>query len=190
MKLVAVKLRSEILLFVSLCLLFNKVSELTTQTEQLTSATSITSLLPGHLLSGLITSILPTGLNLKLLGYYSGTISSLHLPLSTPTDSFKIGQKIKCRILWGGSSTGVGGDEDSGKKFALSAEEGVLGFAGEERGWGGLKVGEVLEVEVKEVDEEWGLECEVEKGEWKGRGFVHVSLSFISLSVPLLRFSC
>ncbi|KAG8709931.1 rRNA biogenesis protein rrp5 [Ceratobasidium sp. 395] len=162
----------------------------------LSEATSANALLPGTLVSALITAIVPSGLNVQILGFFTGTIELFHLPGGV--DSVKIGDKIKARVLWDipGSSP---------PRFALSLLPHVLNLvpastlpppppqskskskkkAVEE----GVKlneaypVGMVLEaVRVVRVESEWGLVCEV--GESVG-GFVHISQIADSL-VPQL----
>ncbi|KAG8794803.1 rRNA biogenesis protein rrp5 [Ceratobasidium sp. 428] len=162
----------------------------------LSEATSAHALLPGTLVSALTTAIVPSGLNVQILGFFNGTIELFHLPGGV--DSVKIGDKIKARVLWDipGSSP---------PRFALSLLPHVLNLvpastlpppppqskskskkkAVEE----GVKlneaypVGMILEsVRVVRVESEWGLVCEV--GEGVG-GFVHISQIADSL-VPQL----
>ncbi|KAG9127379.1 rRNA biogenesis protein rrp5 [Ceratobasidium sp. 392] len=162
----------------------------------LNEATSAHALLPGTLVSALVTAIVPSGLNVQILGFFNGTIELFHLPGGV--DSVKIGDKIKARVLWDipGSSP---------PRFALSLLPHVLNLvpastlpppppqskskskkkAVEE----GVKlneaypVGMILEsVKVVRVESEWGLVCEV--GEGVG-GFVHISQIADSL-VPQL----
>lgn len=42
----------------------------------------------------------PGGLNLQILGFFAGTIDSSHLPVRDPTESFKIGESLKARVLY------------------------------------------------------------------------------------------
>ncbi|GAA5875823.1 hypothetical protein JCM1840_003525 [Sporobolomyces johnsonii] len=141
----------------------------------LENVSSITSLLPSHLVSCLITSVLPSGLNVKFFGYYDGTIDLFHLPLaspsSSPEDTYKVGQKIKARIMWDAIS-------QSPKKFSLSAAKWVVGMS-EPRIQEAFPVGRTLErVKVVRMDEEWGLTVEILDGEEEeggAAGFVHIS---------------
>ncbi|QRV97232.1 rRNA biogenesis protein RRP5 [Ceratobasidium sp. AG-Ba] len=165
----------------------------------MTEATSANSLLPGALVSALVTAIVPSGLNIQILGFFQGTIELFHLPGGI--ESVKLGDKIKARILWNvpGSSP---------PKFALSLLPHVLGLASastlpapsesqrKEKKKKGKKaesvgvnlseaypVGMILEsVRITRVESEWGLVCEV--GEGVG-GFVHISQIADSL-VPQL----
>ena len=146
---------------------------------QLTNATSIASILPATLVTALVTATLSSGLNVKFFGYFDGTIDLFHLNNLDPEKDFKVGQKIKARVLW--DSIG-----STPKKFSLSlathvlsmgvarvesGEEGVLGEELVE----GFPVGKVLEeVRVVRMDDEWGLTCEILEGENKVPAFVHV----------------
>jgi rRNA biogenesis protein RRP5 len=63
---------------------------------QLTEATSAHALLPGTLVSALVTAVVPSGLNLQVLGYFGGTIELFHLPGGT--DDIKEGDKVSIAI--------------------------------------------------------------------------------------------
>ena len=136
--------------------------------------TTITSLLPGHVVSALITSIVPsTGLNLKIFGTFDSTIDLAHLPVSASADledTYKIGRKVKARIIF--ETVGV-----SGKVFGLSLLPHVIegkspvvdGQDVEQK----MTIGTICEdVEVEKVEKEWGLVCTTGEGY---RAFVHVS---------------
>ncbi|KAG8718425.1 rRNA biogenesis protein rrp5, partial [Ceratobasidium sp. 394] len=156
----------------------------------LTEATSVHGLLPGVLVSVLVTAIVPSGLNVQILGFFNGTIELFHLPRGI--EKFKLGDKVKARVLWDlpGSSP---------PKFALSLLPHVLGLVpastlpppllsseGEPKkrkrrkeAEDGVKlaeaypVGMILEsVRVTRVESEWGLVCQVGEGV---DGFVHIS---------------
>ncbi|KAG8680586.1 rRNA biogenesis protein rrp5, partial [Ceratobasidium sp. 394] len=166
----------------------------------LTEATSVHGLLPGVLVSALVTAIVPSGLNVQILGFFNGTIELFHLPGGI--QKFKMGDKVKARVLWDipGSSP---------PKFALSLLPHVLGLApastlppplpsseGEPKKKkrkketeDGVKlaeaypVGMILEsVRVVRVESEWGLVCQAGEGV---DGFVHISQIADSL-VPQL----
>ncbi|KAG9084540.1 rRNA biogenesis protein rrp5, partial [Ceratobasidium sp. UAMH 11750] len=166
----------------------------------LTEATSAHGLLPGVLVSALVTAIVPSGLNVQILGFFNGTIELFHLPGGIV--KFKMGEKVKARVLWDlpGSSP---------PKFALSLLPHVLGLAlasilpppllsseGEPKkkkrkkeNEDGVKlaeaypIGMVLEsVRVVRVESEWGLVCQVGEGI---DGFAHISQIADSL-VPQL----
>ncbi|QRV97230.1 rRNA biogenesis protein RRP5 [Ceratobasidium sp. AG-Ba] len=169
------------------------------RTASMSEATSANSLLPGALVSALVTAIVPSGLNVQILGFFQGTIELFHLPGGI--ESVRLGDKIKARILWNipGSSP---------PKFALSLLPHVLGLAsastlpppaepqpkekkkkGKEAESLGVNlseaypVGMILEsVRITRVESEWGLVCEVGEGV---SGFVHISQIADSL-VPQL----
>jgi rRNA biogenesis protein RRP5 len=72
----------------------------------LTAATNIDSILPLHMVSCLITSVIPgQGLNVTLLGFFKATIQVPHLECHSTTgidlsEKFKVGQKLRARVLW------------------------------------------------------------------------------------------
>ncbi|CAE6439154.1 unnamed protein product, partial [Rhizoctonia solani] len=154
----------------------------------LTEATSAHALLPGTLVSALVTAIVPSGLNLQVLGYFGGTVELFHLP--SGVDDIKEGDKVKARILWDipGSSP---------PRFALSLLPHVLQLTSASAQPIPVKeskkskkkaeptsedapslreaypVGMLLEsVKVTRVESEWGLVCEVANGVG---AFVHIS---------------
>ncbi|GAA5947174.1 hypothetical protein JCM10213_001449 [Rhodosporidiobolus nylandii] len=137
------------------------------------SVSSITSVLPGQLISALVTAVLPSGLNVKLHGYFDGTIDVFHLPLAPGEkveDRFKVGAKIKARVLWDSISS-------SPKKFALSAAQHVLKLQEGSEAEAKWEVGRKGRFEVKEMDDEWGL-TGLLFGEGEDVGvpaFVHIS---------------
>jgi hypothetical protein len=141
------------------------------------SISSITSVLPGQLVSVLVTAALPSGLNVKLHGYFDGTIDSFHLPaFANPEDkiedAYKVGQKLKARVLWDSISS-------TPKKFALSAAEHVVALSEgseEEKKW---EVGRKGRFEVRAADDEWGLTGVLygEGEESSSSAFVHVRFS-------------
>lgn len=154
---------------------------------QLGNASSIASILPATLVTALITATLSSGLNVKFFGYFDGTIDLFHLNGLNPETDFKVGQKIKARVLW--DSIG-----STPKIFSLSlashilqmgvarvdAEEGVQGDELVDR----FPVGRVLEqVRVVRMDDEWGLTCEILDGEDSVPAFVHVSFADLKSSL-------
>ncbi|KAA1103709.1 rRNA bioproteinsis protein rrp5 [Puccinia graminis f. sp. tritici] len=72
----------------------------------LTAATNIDSILPLHMVSCLITSVIPgQGLNVTLLGFFKATIQVPHLECHSTagvdlSEKFKVGQKLRARVLW------------------------------------------------------------------------------------------
>lgn len=146
---------------------------------QLSSATSITSILPSTLVTALVTATLSSGLNVKFFGYFDGTIDLFHLNHLDPEKDFKVGQKVKARVMWDSITS-------SQKKFSLSLakhvlEMGVARVEGDDEEAVGEElaeaypVGRTLEtVKVLRMDDEWGLTCEIEEGDEKIPAFVHV----------------
>lgn len=133
----------------------------------------MTSVLPGTLVQALITSIHSNGLNLQVLGFFEGTIDELQL--DQDPKSYKLGKKVKARILYEYSS--------SPPKFALSLADHIVKLTprmvtGQKKSGQGTTVqelypvGTILEaVKVVRLEAERGLIVEVEPGV---EGFVHV----------------
>ncbi|KAF8323027.1 hypothetical protein DL93DRAFT_2049827 [Clavulina sp. PMI_390] len=142
-----------------------------------TELSSIGSVVPGTLVTALITSVLSWGLNVQLLGFFGGTIDLFHLSLSGTDevdDKYKVGQKIRARVLWDVSS-------NNPKTFVLSTLDHVKSKSKAakkevEKGKSVkdvFPVGMVLEsVRVRRVESEWGLVVEGPDGV---QGFVHIS---------------
>ncbi|PLW31843.1 hypothetical protein PCANC_17210 [Puccinia coronata f. sp. avenae] len=82
------------------------VNEEDVSRSALTAATNIDSILPLHMVSCHITSVIPgQGLNVTFLGFFEGTIHIPHLGCHTTTgcdlsSSFKVGDKLRARVLW------------------------------------------------------------------------------------------
>jgi len=66
---------------------------------QVKEVNNVTSVLPGTLGQALITAMSSGGLNLQLLGFFDATADEFHVP-ANPDTPFKIGQKVKARILY------------------------------------------------------------------------------------------
>ncbi|TFY72409.1 hypothetical protein EVG20_g579 [Dentipellis fragilis] len=141
----------------------------------LTEVTSVTSILPGELVQCLITAIVPHGLNIQMLGYFGGTIDKLHLPPGDPADNFKLGKKIKARVLH--SIPGA-----ASPRFALSLADHILKMkvkSSENKTENSsaiqeaYPIGTILEsAKVVEVVSERGLLVEVQP---EVQGFIHIS---------------
>ncbi|GAA5914525.1 hypothetical protein JCM6882_000408 [Rhodosporidiobolus microsporus] len=136
---------------------------------------SITSVLPGQLVSCLVTAVLPSaGLNVKLHGFFDGTLDAFHLPPLAPgqtyEDVYKTGQKIKARVIWDSIAS-------TPKKFALSAAPHIVALNEERESEKRWQVGGKGRFEVRAVDDEWGLTGVVfAEGEDIGApAFVHIS---------------
>ncbi|KAI0931812.1 hypothetical protein AcW2_000609 [Taiwanofungus camphoratus] len=138
--------------------------------------TNVTSILPGMLVQTLVTAVLPDGLNLQVLGYFGGTVDQFHLLPGDPKDNYKVGQKLKARVLYDISPSTL-------PRFALSMADHILKLRvkdaiGSEAGrepdmQEAYPVGLVLDaVKVVRVETERGLVVEVSSGV---QGFVHIS---------------
>ena len=86
---------------------------------QLSEVSNVNSVVPGSLVSGLITGVQPSGLNLQILGFFNGTIDKFHLPPGDVEENFKIGQKVKARVLYDISPS-------TPPRFALSLADHVI----------------------------------------------------------------
>ena len=131
-----------------------------------------------------VTASHSSGLSLLVLGYFEGTVDPLHL--RNEASAYKIGKKIKARILYHYSSS-------SPPKFALALTEHVVNLTVRQVQdkdeeikktkaiQDAYPVGTLLEaVKVLRIEPERGLVVEVEPGL---EGFAHVCLSFLFLSV-------
>ena len=85
----------------------------------MTEISNVTSVLPGALVQSLVTAVSDNGLRLRVLGYFDGTIDLHHIPTRDPSEKYKIGQKVKARVLYELPAT-------SPPKFALSLADHVL----------------------------------------------------------------
>ena len=85
----------------------------------MTEISNVTSVLPGALVQSLVTAVSDNGLRLQVLGYFDGTIDLHHIPTRDPSEKYKIGQKVKARVLYELPAT-------SPPKFALSLADHVL----------------------------------------------------------------
>jgi len=64
--------------------------------SQLTEASNVASILPGHLVNALVTAVVPSGLNVRICGFFDGTIDLTHLDLKGEDidEKYKIGKKV------------------------------------------------------------------------------------------------
>lgn len=139
--------------------------------------TSVAALLPGTLVSGLITATASSGLSLQLFGSILGTLDIYQLP--KPPTTYKSGDKMRARILY----TVPG---SAPPQLSLTAGTHVLALSVKKREDDEGKpveeaypVGTTLSnVTVSRVESERGLLMDIEKGV---RGFVHVSTGFCQL---------
>ncbi|CCM04209.1 uncharacterized protein FIBRA_06375 [Fibroporia radiculosa] len=144
-------------------------------TASLSEVTNASSILPGTQVQSLVTAVLPDGLNLQIMGYFGGTIDQFHLLPGHPERNYKMGQKLKARVLYAITATPP--------KFALSLASHVLKLvpkdtAGMDDGLNHnldeiYPTGSILDaVKVIRVESERGLVVEVASGV---EGFVHIS---------------
>lgn len=141
---------------------------------QLSEIANVTSLLPGTLVQSLITAVVPSGLNLQVLGFFEGTVDQVHL---SPGKKYKIGQKVKARVLYDISGT-------SPPRFALALVDHIIGLDVKRATGENSKdrpnlqeaypVGKIIDVKVTGVEPERGLMAEVEPDAGV-QGFVHVN---------------
>lgn len=155
---------------------------------QLSEITNVTSILPGTLVQSLITSVVPSGLNVQVLGYFDGTVDQVHLPSNK---EYKVGQKVKARILYDVSGF-------TPPRFALALASHIVGLdvkrangetkSGERpRLQDTYPVGTILDVKVVSVEPERGLMVGVEPNAVV-EGFVHVGRYPIFVSCYLWLF--
>ncbi|KAG0704363.1 hypothetical protein DFH29DRAFT_380266 [Suillus ampliporus] len=144
------------------------------QSSSITEVSNVTSVLPGILGQALITAILPSGLKLQILGFFDATVDEFHMP-ANPAKAFKIGQKVKARILYeiAGSSP---------PKFSVSLLDHVVKLE-EKFSTHGISenaaihltypIGTILDaIKVKRVEPTRGLIVEVQP---HLDGFIHIS---------------
>jgi rRNA biogenesis protein RRP5 len=64
---------------------------------QLSEVTEVASILPGQQASVLVTAVAPNGLNVKVCGFFDGTIDFAHLGLGEEDIElkFRIGSKVR-----------------------------------------------------------------------------------------------
>jgi len=153
---------------------------------KLSETTTVTSVLPGTLVQSLVTAVSPHGLNLQVLGFFDGTVEQLHL--TRPSSEYKVGKKVKGRVLYDFSS--------SPPRFALSLADHVVALgpkrvnapAGSSRGQAlqdTYPIGKVVEeAKVLRVEAERGIFVEIEPGL---EGFVHVRQTIFLLYLPYLK---
>lgn len=126
-------------------------------------------------MQSLITAVLPTGLNLQVLGFFNGTVDQFHLPPGDIETTYQVGQKVKARILYDIAPS-------TPPRFALSLAKHVVAltskFADSESVVlpDAYPIGTILDaVKVIRVESERGLIVEVSSGV---EGFVHVNIRF------------
>ena len=129
-------------------------------------------------MQSLVTAVQPDGLILQVLGYFDGTVDQFHLPTGDPEDHFKVGQKVKARVLYDISPS-------TPPRFALSLAPHIVKYTAKvtesEAAPTGLReaypVGTILDaVKVVRVESERGLIVELGSGI---EGFVHVRIHLL-----------
>lgn len=144
------------------------------QSSSITEVSNVTSVLPGTLGQALITAISPSGINLQILGFFDATADEFNVP-ANPAKAFKIGQKVKARILYeiAGSSP---------PKFSVSLLDHIVNLK-EKLSTDDVSenapihlaypIGTILDaVTVKRIEPERGLIVEVQP---HLDGFIHIS---------------
>jgi rRNA biogenesis protein RRP5 len=144
---------------------------------QMSEVSKVTSVLPGMLVQCLVTAVQSTGLNVQIMGFFDGTVDQYHLLPGPIEKNYKLGRKLKARVLYGIASTSP--------KFALSLANHVIHLVprsvrgGDEAGppaslQEAYPVGTVLDaVKVIRVEAAQGLVVQVQADV---QGFIHVSL--------------
>ncbi|ORY34880.1 hypothetical protein BCR39DRAFT_515324 [Naematelia encephala] len=145
----------------------------TVRKAQLSEVSNVGSILPGHQVSALVTAVVPNGLNVKVCGFFDGTIDHAHLGLGEADidETYKIGKKIRARIIYDNLAT-------TPRHFSLSVLPHILSFSSplmsdsrsiEEA----VPMGKLFNsVKVTRVIPEWGVVCRTDDGL---EGFVHIS---------------
>lgn len=141
----------------------------------MTEVSNVTSVLPGALVQSLVTAVSDYGLGLQVLGYFDGTIDLHHLPTRDPSKKYKLGQKVKARVLYELAAV-------SPPKFALSLADHVLALhtkrTEESHISESYPIGTILDsVKVVGVEGEHGVTVEVTPDI---TGFIHVSTWLLS----------
>ncbi|KAJ7042430.1 hypothetical protein C8F04DRAFT_77315 [Mycena alexandri] len=153
------------------------VDVVTFSSSCLSEVTNANSVLPGTFVQALITAVHPSGLNLQVLGFFDGTVDQFHLRPDATEKAYKIGKKVKARVLYDFSTTPP--------RFALALSEHVLGLGIQSVKTGkknaasqsmqvAYPVGTILEaVKVLRLETERGIVVEVDSGAIQG--FTHIS---------------
>lgn len=142
---------------------------------QISEVSNVGSLLPGHQVSALITAVVPSGLNVKVCGFYDGTLELSHLGLGDEAieERFKIGKKLRARVIYENLSS-------TPRQFALSVLPHILNLtsplnANKVSVEEALPIGKLIHaVTVTRIISDFGLVCRTDDGL---EAFVHVSLS-------------
>ena len=146
--------------------------------SQLSEISNVASIVPGNLFNVLITAVVPSGLNVKIAGFYDGTIDIAHLDLQGEDidDKYKVGKKIRARVLYDSLQT-------TPRRFGLSILPHILALASPIAPGSttplelAIPIGKLLpSVKITRVLPEWGVMCRTDDGL---EGFVHVSTQVV-----------
>lgn len=146
----------------------------------MTEVSNVASVLPGALVESLITAVSDHGLGLQVLGFFDGTIDLHHLPTRHPSTKYKVGKKVKTRVLYQLPAA-------SPPKFALSLADHVLSLQTKQTEGSQISIaypiGMILDsVKIVGVEGEHGVTAEITPAV---TGFVHVSVGHLSVPWPL-----
>ncbi|KAG6862187.1 hypothetical protein C0995_004269 [Termitomyces sp. Mi166 len=141
----------------------------TFSSSSLSEVTNASSVLPGALVQSLVTAVSSNGLNLQILGFFEGTVDQVHLQRDVSQKAYRVGKKIKARVLYDYSS--------SPPRFALALTKHILALKPRQEGELVLQeafpIGRILDaVKVTQLEPERGVIVEVESAL---EGFVHIS---------------
>ncbi|KAI0652084.1 hypothetical protein C8Q79DRAFT_76749 [Trametes meyenii] len=140
----------------------------------LTEVSGVRSIIPGALVQSLVTAVQHDGLILQVLGFFDGTIDQFHLSSGDPEENYKVGQKVKARVLYDINPS-------TPPRFALSLADHVVKYSAksavsDDKSTSlrdAYPVGTVLEaIRVTRVESERGLVVEIGSDV---EGFVHIS---------------
>lgn len=70
-------------------------------TPQISEVSTVGSIIPGSVVSALITNVLPNGLNVRVCGFFDGTVELAHLAIGDQDveDAFKVGKRVSGHLL-------------------------------------------------------------------------------------------
>ncbi|WVQ75049.1 hypothetical protein IAR50_004658 [Cryptococcus sp. DSM 104548] len=141
---------------------------------QVSEVSTVGSLVPGHLVTALITAVVPSGLNVKVAGFFDGTLDIAHLPLGEDDveEKYKIGKKLRARIIYDNLSADP-------RSFSLSALPHVIDLTSPTQEGDStplelaIPIGKVYQsTKVTRVLNDWGVMVRTQDGL---EGFVHIS---------------
>ncbi|KAJ6519637.1 hypothetical protein C8R45DRAFT_1204771 [Mycena sanguinolenta] len=141
----------------------------------LSEVVNANSVLPGTQVQALITAVHPTGLNLQVLGFFDGTVDQFHLRPDATEKTYKVGKKVKARVLYDFSTTPP--------RYALALTDHVLRLgvqtikaknAASQSMQEAYPIGTILDaVKIVRVESERGVVVDIDSGAIQG--FTHIS---------------